>query len=662
MTVVFASVAVCADTLRPDIRADTNRDGVIDMLGASDRAPGKTTLFLPNIDDSARRCAFFDACTAQPLSDAELASCHDAAGDDDKVHVRQYLAPVRTTRLADVSDDAVGTVAALPEEHDGRVRVFRKVGGAAAASNNSSSSISSGWRRVYGDMALSSRLLRAGMQLGLDARELVTDAERSGWNGSIRLRFSVSDGSVTAFDEVAFELAPVLLYHHGQRVDTLVAASGDGIQTSRAQAAFLAALNDARRSSKIDKPLVLLNATASYMDPPPADDNWAQDYFEPVYASMSGLAASAGTTCDAAANCTRSPSSSSSSSSASSTSSTVPIRIMLRSPQALRYAGRQLFAHLCGPGVGVANTGLGYGFRQVDSMGNLETIPPYTLPASGRRYPAGRAVLARKFGAAPDAALLRFLAAQRVQGPPLLLEASWLAVGHVDEIVSFLPLPAAAAAAAAPASATEGGVAFVGVDERRADNASRHGANENGIEPRRWTIAVADVDAGLDVLRRAQRARHASVRAFSKYPEDDRAADGPSNTTTTTAATSNTARRTPPATYLRVEYYQRNITIDELLASTAFLAAQRYARRHIAANLQTLLAETGVPSLYREGPAMTVAGLYEPPPPTGEMRLLALYPSAINAVVVSAAHVIVPRSWGPVVQGVGILGDAVRSA
>jgi protein-arginine deiminase len=44
------------------------------------------------------------------------------------------------------------------------------------------------------------------------------------------------------------------------------------------------------------------------------------------------------------------------------------------------------------------------------------------------------------------------------------------------------------------------------------------------------------------------------------------------------------------------------------------------------------------------------------------MRLTSLYPGGINTIVLSAEHVIVPRSWGPVVDGVDIFGEAVRRA
>lgn len=79
----------------------------------------------------------------------------------------------------------------------------------------------------------------------------------------------------------------------------------------------------------------------------------------------------------------------------------------------------------------------------LDSFGNLEVSPPVTV--GQRRYPLGRIV----FGGAdyrgyddeprrmmPE--LRRFLHAQKVQSP-IEIFTDWLHVGHVDEILSFVP-------------------------------------------------------------------------------------------------------------------------------------------------------------------------------------------------------------------------------
>ncbi len=81
--------------------------------------------------------------------------------------------------------------------------------------------------------------------------------------------------------------------------------------------------------------------------------------------------------------------------------------------------------------------------NSLDSFGNLEVSPPVTV--RGRRYPFGRIVFGgREYGDYREASrqmmpeLRRFLHAQRVQAP-IELYTDWLTVGHVDEIVSFVP-------------------------------------------------------------------------------------------------------------------------------------------------------------------------------------------------------------------------------
>lgn len=86
-------------------------------------------------------------------------------------------------------------------------------------------------------------------------------------------------------------------------------------------------------------------------------------------------------------------------------------------------------------GGGVANS--------LDSFGNLEVSPPVTV--DGRTYPLGRIIVGgRRDGDLSHSArqmmaeVRQFLYAQRVQFP-FELYTDWLAVGHVDEIVSFVP-------------------------------------------------------------------------------------------------------------------------------------------------------------------------------------------------------------------------------
>jgi protein-arginine deiminase len=68
-----------------------------------------------------------------------------------------------------------------------------------------------------------------------------------------------------------------------------------------------------------------------------------------------------------------------------------------------------------------------------DWYGNLEVTPP--LPG----FPLGRIYYGRSGDVTLHPEVVSFLKAQGVQGPPVEVDTSWLLIGHVDEILSFIP-------------------------------------------------------------------------------------------------------------------------------------------------------------------------------------------------------------------------------
>ena len=73
----------------------------------------------------------------------------------------------------------------------------------------------------------------------------------------------------------------------------------------------------------------------------------------------------------------------------------------------------------------------------IDWFGNLEVSPPVT--AGGRRFPHGRVYAGTQGARAMHPEVVGFLEAQGAQGPVLWLDTSWLVIGHVDELVSWVP-------------------------------------------------------------------------------------------------------------------------------------------------------------------------------------------------------------------------------
>ncbi|KXS17329.1 hypothetical protein M427DRAFT_81543, partial [Gonapodya prolifera JEL478] len=565
----------------PIILADTNRDGVASNADAADKAIWTTirgAIFLPNIGDSDGRCPA-TGNNGDPLSDTEIAFCNDAAGNI--LYAPEYLAPLRTLPVSGVSNTTYGTVSAEPEEHASKVRIFWYRG------PKGSESYAANWTYVPPTLRFNADALTAGLTLGVDGRTLVSSPDS--WDGTIMIRFSATNPAVnhTADDVVTLRLAPVLTHHHLQRVDRLISVADNG---QMAQKTFLTELDAACAASGLTSSLTLFNGT----------DIWAQDFFEPAYASMPGPK-----------------------------NSIISVRVHLRSAQQARTAGRQLFTQpgIRGKGVGAYNGAASHpsalGWREINSGGNIETIPPYVSKKTGKAYPAGRVIMAKHDEYLPSDGMLGLLQAQwgGIQ-EPLILQGGWLSIGHVDEWISFLP-----------------------------KNNSTLG----------WTISIADTTSALDVLRKAEKEGNGKVKARSTPPA--------------------------PADFSGIPGFgpDDNITISGLLADKHFIKIQEKCQKYISDSLQTLLDETGVPGgdvvripmLFDGGPADgglgTGGGLFGnewgddgTPPRYGPFLanvspVGAFYPAAINGIVIGQSY-IAARAYGPVVNGTDIIQAAVEEA
>ncbi|KAG5808690.1 hypothetical protein H9Q74_014379 [Fusarium xylarioides] len=324
-------------------------------------------------------------------------------------------------------------------------------------------------------------------------------------------------------------------------------------------------------------------------------DIWTQDFFEPGYSSMPGP------------------------------NGPITIRIMIRSVQ----------SSLQHPGDG----------DSIDSTGNLETILPYKH--NGKSFPQGRTIMGAWDGRAP--LMVDFLKAQEVQDP-LILDTTWLSVGHVNEFLQFLP----------------------------------------AYNERRWIIMVADPLKGLNLLKKASKAGHGSVKAVSRS--------------------------------LQVEEKKQELclprqTIQEALKFKNFDAIQKSSAQRIEANLNILKRETGItdkdifrvpmPFYYAEsdswlclgqkpsnsnaeedtpkapqkasgktgitlkgamGPVYKAKSIVEAGTPKNSVQrravdiatqVVALWPGAVNGLVLPDQKVLAPKPWGPVINKQDIFANAV---
>ncbi|WP_419184071.1 protein-arginine deiminase domain-containing protein [Streptomyces caniscabiei] len=572
---------------RADLRADVDRDGAVDVLGESDTtgedswSTGRGAVVLPNIDDDGKRCPVAGS-DGKPLTDDELASCNDAT--DTRVNGAADaadLARVRSVPMKDLPDGAAGRVSvSAGAAHS---RVFLRQGDT--------------WVPVERGTRLSAAELRSGAVFGVEATDIIRNS--AVWDGRVRIRLSVTSSDGLSSDDVTLRVAPLLTHHHLQKTEqVMVSKLPADTDFARGQHEFVNSLGRAVKAAGVTKPLVTLDGY---------DEIWTQDFVEPAYVSMTGA-----------------------------DGHRQAMRIMLRSAQPDREAGRELFEKLRGPNVGAVQVS---GVRDseewtLNSMGNLETIPPYTH--GGESFPAGRVIMGERKdnGSKPAQAMRTLLRSQGLQDP-LLLDTSWLYVGHVDEFVQFLP----------------------------ADT------------PRGWRIGVADPEAGMQLLRGAQRDGHGSTKMFSAPGTPD----------------------VPAPTE----------TIDQALASRTLATDNTRAAELIEANLDVLRRETGVtddeivrvPALFTRGTLQEdssgdktrmpllkqLGGRFQAPEETsslGQQGLLdalagggnagkaaapatqtsAYVPGAVNGIMLDRKHYLAPRQWGPVVGGNDIFTQAVTAA
>ncbi|WP_204369246.1 protein-arginine deiminase family protein, partial [Methylocucumis oryzae] len=354
----------------PDLRVDANRDGIVDLSGKSDERleDSQLALFLPNLDDDAKRCGpgedlYSDALFGNdydPKVDRRLLTCNDA--QDDIVNGsrdEQDLARIHALPLPDVVDRATVVVSGAPA---GAVRLFIRQGGQLRAFNPATEKVPV-------------QALRNGLELLLEGRDIIRD---NSWDGSVRVSLYLPSG---AGDSVRLRVAPLLLQHtlqHSQRVllspykllsreqfeelykdipEYLYEDYVSDLQFfNMGYGEFRDTLNAARRSARVKPGLKELNTNT---------DRWTQDIFEPAYASVPGA-----------------------------DGKPQVMRILIRSAQLWRVGGRAVFS-LRGPDVGVVqqfSTDLPATVDQsLNSLGNLDAVPAHT--AHGVHYPNGRILL-----------------------------------------------------------------------------------------------------------------------------------------------------------------------------------------------------------------------------------------------------------------------------
>lgn len=367
-----------------DLRADTNRDGKVDLDGDTDKE-GKATwtpkagaVFLANIDDDQGACT-----VPSGTADADLPACNDAAddvvnGDADledlaRLHVKPWAAAPADAK-ATVTVDAAGAP---------NVRLFKKT--------------ADGFVVVDAEGVLTTDELKNGIELAIEAKDIARDLDA--WNGLATVTLKVTGNGQTKEDSVQLRVAPVLLSHHLWKAEKVYVTKIGGTESSQ----FRAGVKKAADTAGI--PVQEISVS----------DQWTQDFFETGFMAMPKEGGAK------------------------------VIRVALRSANVqgsgkfpLRSAGRVVFSMLRGPdfaGIQAYDLKHSQDMDSLNSYGNTETIPPHTF--GGKTYPLGRVVRGSIPSFFPDPIMAKLLAAQQVQ-PLVPIDTSWLLVGHVDESISFV--------------------------------------------------------------------------------------------------------------------------------------------------------------------------------------------------------------------------------
>jgi protein-arginine deiminase len=370
--------AVCADAV-VDLRADVNRNGTIDMADPTEDASEATwsasagAIFLANIDDDDLSCSTTG-------TDSQLASCNDATnntidGSDDLLD----LARLKTAPWSSAPAGASGWLT-LSSPGASYVRLFKKSGTSFA--------------EYLPGTKVSLTELKSGVEFAIEGKDFVRDD--AVWDGFVDVTWNVDGASVTGgTDKVRMRVAPVLFHHHNQKATTYYVTS----LNSQGSIDFRADLADAATAAGVPEKKLFVS------------DQWTEDFFETAYMTMPKVGGQH------------------------------VIHVNFRSPNytgSLRAAGKVVFTVLRGKDVAGAveyDPGHPDGMDTLNSFGNLETIPPYTL--GGQSWPMGRVLRGSHPQFYPDEDFDAMVNGQKVQSS-VYIDTAWLLVAHVDETLSFI--------------------------------------------------------------------------------------------------------------------------------------------------------------------------------------------------------------------------------
>jgi protein-arginine deiminase len=394
---------------------DANRDGALDVDASA---------------DEQGRDAFGPEAGAVVLPNL----------DDDDRDGKADAAVSGVAGDADTADLSPLAIRALPEAPDGASALVTVDASALAHVHAFTVVGPEGRSSSYAPLELPATLgtaaLRSGARLALEVDGLV-GASDDGWDGSIRLSMVVRDakGRTLALDAALLRTAPLVF-----QWNTLPTRSVFHYEAAPDTDSFVDGISPLLVDG-VTREGITLSARAA--------DQWAQDFFDVAHLQRPGR------------------------------DGVVDMKVIVRSAQPDRLAGAAMMKRL-GPDTAVAfvhgttlDDAAGDGYS-MNSFGNWDVVPPYRTEHSV--YPLGRNLWGSGAKAVdqPDPAFVALVRAQAVQ-PPVTVDTSWLTVGHVDEVFSFVRAPT----------------------------------------PRGWSVLVGSPSRARQMLLDLQAAGHGSTRLFA---------------------------------------------------------------------------------------------------------------------------------------------------
>ena len=417
-----------ADILPPgtkvivDLVVDADRDGVADLANANDQTHGNAwtnefgASFLANLDDD-------DGDKIEDVLDLTI------NGDDDALD----LAPIQLAAWKDAPDGVVGV---LQLDHPEKARLWKKSAAGwelvAGINNECTPKFSSctGDEDTCQDTVqkagvLTAAELRAGVQLGLEGRDFRRASGKNDWDGTIHVTYWVGQGTNEKVapiptdtlpdgkEVVQLRVAPWILNGNLTPFDTVRFADYGAYEE------FAPFVNDMKAALGVAGANVKMGTYLDGTNGKKWNDAWTQDFFQTAFASIPQGKDKDGKTV------------------------VHGMRIVNARPWG-RYNTQNcdpkllpitfLRANYLGKDQGVIaiyatpDTGSSY-----DSHGNHDLLPAYTNGKDA--YPIGRII----HGSGILTETGEFYNAQGPQGPAVEVDTSWLLVGHVDEVLSYVP-------------------------------------------------------------------------------------------------------------------------------------------------------------------------------------------------------------------------------